>query len=149
METGETDYQMEIPTWWLRCWAWAKDLLSTHHSLPMQLVLVGLGPFVEWCIVMLAIKWERRVWQMLVHMRCWDSIHPVWGCSRLWIKHGIRIRKGRKLHNSLKTVWDSLPKVRNPVPAMMLERIPLGLPEVPCYICWLCAAASTALNVYA
>lgn len=67
----------------------------------------------------------------------------------VWIKHGSQIRKSRKLHNSLKTVWDLSPKVRKLVPPVMLERIPLGLQEVPCYIRWPCADASTALNVYA
>lgn len=88
METGYSHYQTEIPTGWLRCWAWAKDLLSTRHSFPMQSVLVGLGTFAEWCIVMPAINEKERfgkclsIWDAGIRSTQYECLDKTWHLNK-------------------------------------------------------------------
>ena len=74
--------------------------------------------------------------------------------SRMRLKPSLdkRWHPNKKVQEMTQQCEDSMvliAKVREPVLAVMLERIPLDLPEFPCYICWPCVDTSPALNVCA
>lgn len=90
--------------------------------LPNAVKFVGLGSFAGCCI--------GPCNQMRKKSLANACLQWIFG---LWIKHVIQIRASMELHCSLKTFGNSLPKVKNSVTAVTLERIPLGLLQGPMF----------------